>query len=971
MFSNKNGSPLGIFETESSGETQIEAYVNEAYAETYITQIYFNNNNNPVELAIDLPNEKGVQFLDFEVEIKDKKVKSKVITKEKAEEKYSDAIAEGNTAIYCEFSQIQNKYVIHLGNIEPKTKVIFKSHFHQKIISNDLNYIFRLMNHFPFPRKSQYDNYKRYNIFNNVKDVIKLRVVFETSSPILTLEQKVNAENELVKSRFNEDKTKYEIEMVIKEKRDNTNRKRDIYDYYLYEEDEIRNHKKYLPLVSLEFQLEGYDKPKLYRQYDPINNETSFLLSYFKIKENQEENNITKSFPGLYYFIIDQSGSMSGKPIKLVIQTLKVFMQSLSKGSYYQLIGFGSNYKKYSPKPLSYTRENVNETLKQIEGLKGNMGGTNLNDPLLYVYRSKENDELHLPQHIFILTDGYTDYADNILRIIEKNSSRYQVYAYGMGNDFDKEFIRTAGELGYGSYKFINDIENLSVTINQQLQKCMREYYDKVKFNVEQNDSNKLLYDFYRNEFILENQLVNYSFIMEGKVNGNISIKNSYNQGEKEFNECFKFDENQILTLKDGNILSKITIHDLILKGQGESFSEEKSIKSIAKKYQVLCEYTSLFAEIENTNENKEGKLQQINIEYNNDRDRYYDNNANKNSYTGSLFGTNNTRGLFGTKNTTSTNNTGGLFGTNSTGGLFGNNNTTNTNNTTSIFDTKNTGSLFANNNNTNNQVGKISIFSTNNEESPSNGFFFGRNYFSNLFGNSNNQSSGIFGNKNTQNNVGIFGNSNNQNNVGLFGNSNNQNNVGLFGNSNNQNNVGLFGNSNNQSSGLFGNSNNQSSGLFGNANTKNSLFGDANNQCDNNNYDNYNGKNACGSLFGSNNINSSNEKEERNENEYKLNDNNKDQDNIENIIMSLDIIDGFWDENAYTKSIIEMKRDIYNKVKSFINDNKIAITFIILYYIINDRKDKVAEYSNIINKAKTFLVNSGHSYENIISSIV
>jgi hypothetical protein len=38
-----------------------------------------------------------------------------------------------------------------------------------------------------------------------------------------------------------------------------------------------------------------------------------------------------------------------------------------------------------------------------------------------------------------------------------------------MGNDFDKEFIRTAGELGYGSYKFINDIENLSVTINQQL----------------------------------------------------------------------------------------------------------------------------------------------------------------------------------------------------------------------------------------------------------------------------------------------------------------------------------------------------------------------------------------------------------------------------------------------------------------------------------------------------------------------
>ena len=962
MFSSKNESQMGAFETESSGETQIEAYVNEAYAETYITQIYFNNNDNPVELTIDLPNEKGVQFLDFEVEIKDKKVKSKVITKEKAEQKYSDAIAEGNTAIYCEFNQNQNKYVIHLGNIEPKTKVIFKSHFHQKIISNDLNYIFKLMNHFPFPRKSQYDSYNSYNSFNNAKDVIKLRVVFETSSPILALEQQVNAGNELVKSRFNEDKTKYEIEMVIKEKRDNFKRNTNKFNYYSDEEDENENHKKYLPLVSLEFQIEGYEKPKLYKQYDPINNETSFLLSYFKIKENQDENNITKSFPGLYYFIIDQSGSMSGKPIKLVIQTLKVFMQSLSKGSYYQLIGFGSEYRKYSPKPLLYTRENVNETLKQIEGLKGDMGGTNLDDPLSYVYRCRENDDLHLPQHIFILTDGYTQNAKNVLDSIEKNSSRYQVYAYGMGNDFDKEFIRTAGELGYGSYKFINDIENLSVTISQQLQKCMREYYDKVKFNVEQNDNNKLIYDFYRNEFILENQLVNYSFIMEGKINGNISIKNSYNQGEKEFNECFKFDENQILNLKDGNILSKITIHDLILKGQGESFSEEKSIKSIAKKYQVLCEYTSLFAEIENTIENKEAKLQQIKIEYNNDRERYYNNNANNNSHKYSLFGSNNNTGgplfpLFGTNNTG-----GSLFGNNNTGGgLFSNNNTNNTNNLYGTVE-----GLFGTHHNTNDQIRKRNIFSSNNERSAPNGFFFEKNNSNN--DNINNCKSkhngefGLFDNPTEQRNEGLFGNSNSQSSFGLFGNSNNQSGGGLFGNSNNQSGGGLFGNSNKQSGGgLFGNSNNQSGG---------GLFGNINNQYNDN--ENYKGKEYSGSLFGNNNIYSSNEEEERNVNEYKLNDNNnKEQDNIENIIMSLDIIDGFWDENEYTKSIIEMKRDIYNKVKSLVNDNKIAITFIILYYILNDRKDKIAEYLNIINKAKTFLVNSGHSYENIISSIV
>ena len=106
-------------------DDQIEVYVNEAYAETYIMQIYENISSSPVELTVDLPKKNGVQFVDFEVEIKDKKVKSKLITKEKAVEKYSDAMASGNTGIFFEYNKELDKYIIHLGNIDPNTKVHF------------------------------------------------------------------------------------------------------------------------------------------------------------------------------------------------------------------------------------------------------------------------------------------------------------------------------------------------------------------------------------------------------------------------------------------------------------------------------------------------------------------------------------------------------------------------------------------------------------------------------------------------------------------------------------------------------------------------------------------------------------------------------------------------------------------------------------------------------------------------------
>ena len=576
-------------------------------------------------------------------------------------------------------------------------------------------------------------------------------------------------------------------------------------------------------------------------------------------------------------------------------------------------------YKTYSSAPLAYTKENVNNTLKQIEYLKGDMGGTQLFEPLEYVYNSKNNENLHLPQHIFILTDGYTENKEKALDIIEKNKSKYQIYAFGIGNDFDEDFIRTAGEVGFGSYKFINNIDNLSVMINEQLKKCMRQYYDKVKFNVEKINNNinnnELIYDFYRNEFILENQLVNYSFIMKGKINGNIEIKNSYNQGEKQFIENFKFNEDQIYTLKDGDILSKITIYSLIRRGEGEDFSQEEKTKKIAKKYQVLCEYTSLFAEVENAHKNKEGNLEIVN-NLNNQNNQNIFNNSNN---TGFLFSNNPNPNI----------------------GLFGNNNMNNMG-----------GGLFGNSNYNNNNA-NVGIFGNNNKNNMGGGLFGNANY------NNNNENLGLFG---KSNNMANNKNALNFQNNNLFNYNNNynhntSNNNNIFGNNDTGNNNSLFGNNNNQS--LFSNYD-TCQNLFV-SNNKPSLFVDSYNNNDLKNNDN---------IF-------ENNKYEENKNIFDLNENEKKNNNItdenkilENIIMSLDIIDGYWEENEYTKYIIDMKLYIYNKVKSLVNNNRIAVTFIVLHYILNDRKDKIDEYSNIINKAKNYLINCGCSYENIVSRI-
>lgn len=54
-----------------------------------------------------------------------------MINKEKAEVKYTDAIASGNAAIYVIQNDNEDKITVNIGNIAPNEKVVFISEFIQ------------------------------------------------------------------------------------------------------------------------------------------------------------------------------------------------------------------------------------------------------------------------------------------------------------------------------------------------------------------------------------------------------------------------------------------------------------------------------------------------------------------------------------------------------------------------------------------------------------------------------------------------------------------------------------------------------------------------------------------------------------------------------------------------------------------------------------------------------------------------
>ena len=599
----------------------IDVELNEFYSTTNITQYYYNHHNKSVELILKFPHDSSIQFSKFTLLINGKIVISKVLEKEKAKEKYNDAIASGNAGAIS--SQENNFIVVNIGNIQPNCFVKLTTEFIQFLKSEDMSYCYSTIKNFPVIDIKENKNIKNEKLKN-----IKAKINVNAHSKIIRLITKGFTNNK--SQKFNDDYTQCIINYSLSEKdrKNKVLKKRKISVKEFSDSDseeeeredkreEEDNEEENSDIFKILFRTEKMNDYNLITQYDPKKDETSCIMSMIynrndiNIPKNEKpdldeknnyidlyQKNLINSYPSLFIFLIDQSGSMSGKPINIVKETLLFFLQSLPKNSYYQLIGFGSNFKYISSKePLEYTVENVQKTIKKVKKLKADLGGTQLFEPLKDIFNNNNFDKLNLCKNLFILTDGEVWDRDKSLELIKKNLDSFRIHSFGIGNDFDKAFIKKSGK--NGSYCFIRDLDKIKSNVIQILNKTLRNYLFDCKINVK-NIETEYSY-FTKQRIFYQDEFLNFYFIIKNKINNNINIGIEYYEKNELINKDFIFDKNNIIHETNGDIISKIIIGNIL---NNTILNPEKNIE-LSKKYQVLSKYTSLYAEVENEESNK------------------------------------------------------------------------------------------------------------------------------------------------------------------------------------------------------------------------------------------------------------------------------------------------------------------------------------------------------------------------------
>ena len=158
--------------------------------------------------------------------------------------------------------------------------------------------------------------------------------------------------------------------------------------------------------------------------------------------------------PKEYIFLLDTSFAMEGSKIMISKDICRKFLENLPEDSYFNIIIFGSGFRKMFPISVLNSKYTRDRSLKKLSKIRGNMGEPELLDVLRSIISDKIAD-LEERINICISSIGNIQQQEEVLREIQINNKEYRINTVGIGIRANKYFILTAAKYGRGIPQFL------------------------------------------------------------------------------------------------------------------------------------------------------------------------------------------------------------------------------------------------------------------------------------------------------------------------------------------------------------------------------------------------------------------------------------------------------------------------------------------------------------------------------------
>ena len=308
-------------------------------------------------------------------------------------------------------------------------------------------------------------------------------------------------------------------------------------------------------------------------------------------------------------FVVDRSGSMSGKKIEQAKEALKFVLNNLRQGDTFNIIAYDSSVESFRPELQKYDEETRKAALGFIEGIYAG-GSTNIDGALTTALEMIQ--DASRPSYVIFLTDGLptageTNEAKIVDRARQRNKYRTRVVNLGVGYDVNSRLLDRLSRANYGQSEFVRPDEDLEAHVSRLHNRISAPVMTEVKVEVDVEKSKveqgptinrvypREVYDLFEGE-----QLVlvgryklpgNAKVVVQGKV-GDEQNKFDFpaELTERSKDESYSFVEKLWAMRRIGEI-----IDELDLKGKNDELIQE--LVALSTKHGILTPYTSFLAD--------------------------------------------------------------------------------------------------------------------------------------------------------------------------------------------------------------------------------------------------------------------------------------------------------------------------------------------------------------------------------------
>jgi len=176
----------------------------------------------------------------------------------------------------------------------------------------------------------------------------------------------------------------------------------------------------------------------------------------------------SERLPKDFIFVMDRSGSMSGKKLQQSKEALGHIYKSLGGDDRFSLVIFDDKVDVYSDELLTASEEEVAAVLDYIDGID-DRGCTDIHSAVIEALRIFESTEDPVPIMV-LLTDGQANtglYERSEFRqdVRKENKVGAAIYCIAIGNDADCTFLEKLALENNGSYIWVTESDDTVETI--------------------------------------------------------------------------------------------------------------------------------------------------------------------------------------------------------------------------------------------------------------------------------------------------------------------------------------------------------------------------------------------------------------------------------------------------------------------------------------------------------------------------